>query len=319
MTKTIRGRKTEVALVAAALLVVIFAACRRVPDYVIQPEAMAELMADVRTADAVINMHASQYKSDAEKLALKNAVLERHGVTQEQFDTSLIWYGRNIGQYQEVTKQTINILEKRLKDVSILAAGENVISVSGDSVDIWDDSKFYIINHRSPTHYIAFAYESDPNWERGDVYTLRSRLINQAQYGQWNLTAIYDDGTIETITSTISLDNPARQEITLVTDSTRTATRISGWINVEPLVSHPVIVDSLGLMRRRSSPDLARTRKYNQKRIIPRKDEANDSISPSEEEPRLVASKELSEGNREIPGTIRRRQQPAERAGDSDD
>ena len=264
--------------VAWLLMAFVAIACNRVPDYVIKPADMALLMADMRTADAVTSVQRSDYTDDARKLALKNAVLERHNVSEEKFDTSLIWYGHNIGLYQEVTQQSIEILEKRLKEASALSAGEAAMSVSGDSVDIWSAPSVFTVTQRSPSNYLTFYFDTDPNWEKGDIYTLRSRMITPVQYAQWNLTAVYDDGAIETITSNISLDNPARQEITLVTDSTRNALHISGWINVDPIAGRPAIVDSLSLMRRRTSPELASTRKYNQKKIIPKDNDTNDTV-----------------------------------------
>ena len=36
-------------------------ACNRVPSHVIQPDDMAEVLADMRMADAVITVHPSQY------------------------------------------------------------------------------------------------------------------------------------------------------------------------------------------------------------------------------------------------------------------
>lgn len=299
-------QRNRAAFIAMALVMAAFAACNRVPGYVIQPDDMAQLMADVRMADAVVSIQRTDYSTEASKLALKNAVFERHGVTAEQFDTSLMWYGRNIGIYQDVTKKSIEILEQRLKDASILAAGEAAMSVSGDSVDIWDGPRVFPITNRSPSQYVTFVFNSDPNWEPGDVYTLRSRMLTPAQYAQWNLMAVYDDGAIETITSNISLDNPARQELTLITDSTRTATRISGWINIEPMAGRPAIVDSISLMRRRTSPDLARTRKYAQKLIVPKNEESKtDSVQPADESHRDERP-EVPKGNEnKVPGPFR--------------
>lgn len=281
-------------------------ACNGVPRYVIQPDEMAELMADIRVADAVVAVNRNEFNEEYKQLALRNAVFERHGVTSEQFDTSLIWYGHNMSVYQDVTKKSISILEGRLKQVNALAAGEAAMSVSGDSVDIWDASRFYIFSDRGPSQYVVFEYDTDPNWEQGDVYTLRSRLITPAKYAQWNITAEYDDGAIETITSNVSLDNPARQELTLVTDSTRTATRISGWLNVEPVAARPAIVDSVSLMRRRSSPALARQRKYAQKLYIPQNVEPKEDKDQSEPDTvrRLEAKQPATQ--RSLSGTVRR-------------
>lgn len=253
--------------------------CNRVPSGVIKPKKMAELMADVRMADAVVTLRQSEYSTEASKIALKNAVFERHGVTAADFDSSLVWYGHNIKQYQEVTEESIEILEKRLKEADRLAAGEMAMSISGDSVDIWTLPRVLTFSTNSPSEYLGFAFETDQNWEKGDVYTLRSRALTPMKEARWNLVAVYDDGGIETITNTISLDNPERQELTLITDSTKTAVSLSGWINVVPEPGHLAVLDSLSLMRRRTSPALASKRKYIQKFISAPKNAPTDSVS----------------------------------------
>lgn len=266
--------KSHIFIVVLLLLSVV-CACKNVPSHVIKPDKMASLMADIRMADAVISIQRKDYPSEEERLALKDAVFARHNVSSEQFDTSLIWYGHNMGMYQDITKETLSILEERLKETNRLSADEAAMSVAGDTVDIWDSPTVAVITSRSPSQFIVFGFDEDPNWEQGDVYTLTTHLVTPAKYGQWNLTAFYDDGALETISSNIELDKPGKQELTLITDSTRHAVRLSGWINIEPNEWRPAILDSIGLTRRRTSPELARTRKYSQKQYLPRTDESD--------------------------------------------
>lgn len=262
---------------AAALSVLVaLASCNRVPDYVIQPEEMAQLMADVRTADAVVSVNARKYGTEKSKLALKQAVFERHGVTEEQFDTSLVWYGHNIGKYQEVTDRSIEILESRQRELSARAAGEAAMSVSGDSVDIWTAPQYVVVTRRSPSQYVAFTQESDPNWQRGDIYTFRARIVSPVALVKWNLTAEYDDGAVSVYTTDMSTASPARQEISLYTDSTRTPVRVSGWINVVPDGSRPAIVDSISVVRRRNDAVASSHRRFVQRLVLPPKNRKND-------------------------------------------
>ncbi|MDE6334270.1 MAG: DUF4296 domain-containing protein [Muribaculaceae bacterium] len=265
----------------AAGIAAVLSSCNGVPDYVIQPDEMALLMADVRMADAVVTIQAREYNNDTIKLALRRAVLERHGVTEACFDTSLVWYGYNIGKYQEVTQMSIDILEQRLKDAAARAAGEAALSVAGDSVDIWTGPTVFYINRRSPSRYIAFVFDTDRNWESGDIYTLRSRVVSPVNAVRWNMTALYDDGAIETATSSMSVSEPGRQELMLVTDSTRTAVRISGWIEVTPEGHRPAVIDSLGLTRRRANAIPAHGRRNMQRLIVPKnkKDNTRDADS----------------------------------------
>lgn len=266
--------------IAAAL-----AACNGVPDQVIQPDEMASLMADVRMADAVVTIQAREYNNDTVKLALRRAVLERHGVSEADFDTSLVWYGHNIGKYQEVTQMSIDILEQRLKDATARAAGEAALSVAGDSVDIWTGPLVFSVNRRSPSRYIAFVFDSDRNWEPGDIYTLRSRVVSPLNAVRWNMTAQYDDGSVETTTSSLSVSESGRQELMLVTDSTRTAVRISGWIEVTPDGYRPAVIDSVGLTRRRTNATLARGGRNLQRLIVPKNKKENIRDADSVAEP----------------------------------
>lgn len=266
-------------ILAIAGIGLAIAACNRVPSHVIQPEEMARLMADVRMADAVVTNNGREYNSDAKRLALREAVFKRNGVTEAEFDTSLVWYGHNIGRYQEVTNRSIEILEDRLKEASIKAAGELALSISGDSVDLWSGSTTYTINRRSPSKFLKFSYEADQNWEAGDIYTLRTRFVLPPKNASWNITAIYDDGAIETLTLTPVTYETKRQEMTLYTDSTRSAKYISGWLMIEPEDDRPAVLDSVSLTRRRIVPGAHTQRSYSQKLIAPQqaKPEEKDS------------------------------------------
>lgn len=274
-------RRKLIPVVLAGLLA--STACNRVPSYVIQPDDMAEVLADMRMADAVITVHPSQYAQPSKKMAIKDAIFEKHGITSEQFDTSLVWYGRNTERFSDVNDLTIEILEQRMKEANVLAAGQTAMTVAGDSVDLWNGYPYYVINDKLPTHYLSFSYETDPNWEPGDIYTLKSRILIPGASAQWNLTTEYEDGAVEMITNIISQSESNRQELSLFTDSTRTATRLSGWIRINTLSANkPVIIDSISLTRRRVQPGV--NRPYQQRLIEPKnakdKKVEADSVNP---------------------------------------
>ncbi len=263
-------------LVAAALT---FGACNRVPDHVIAPDEMADLMADLRMADAVVKLHPATYRADSGKYILREAVFRRHATTAAAFDTSLVWYGHNIGRYQEVTERSIEILEERQRSLAALASSEAAMSVSGDSVDVWSLPLSYAITRRSPSQYIAFSLPADQNSELGDTYTWRFKFITLPQNADWTLTAEYDDGTVETMHANLSSSEVMRREITFQTDTTLRLTHIGGWLHLQPDAHRPVLVDSLTLTRRRLNRDTY-SRPYQQRRVSPpHKDAPQDTIA----------------------------------------
>ncbi|MDE6458729.1 MAG: DUF4296 domain-containing protein, partial [Muribaculum sp.] len=85
-----------VAYIGAALL---FLSCDRTPDYVISPDDMASLLVDIHKGEGVVDLNSSAYRGDSARKVLKQSRYMRHGVTAEQVDTSLEWYGHNIEKY----------------------------------------------------------------------------------------------------------------------------------------------------------------------------------------------------------------------------
>jgi len=279
-------RRLPVVIAVSALLTT---ACNRVPSHVIKPDDMAEIMADVRMADAVVTVQNTEYSPQEKKIALKEAILQHHGITEEQFDTSLVWYGHNVEKFQDVNDKVIEILEKRLKEANAIAAGEAAMTVAGDSVDLWNGYPTYTFTKRLPSQYLTFSFEADQNWEQGDIYTLRTRVMMPGSYAQWAMTTEYEDGAIEMITNIISQNQPNRQELTLYTDSTRVAKRISGWMKIIPSENKPAIIDSISLTRRRLDQTHSGRRSYQQRLIEPKKKEEQeietektDSVAVSE-------------------------------------
>lgn len=262
-------------MLAAALIAGLISACNRVPDGVIKPDKMAALMADIRVADAVVTVNPNDYRNPAAREALKKAVFDRHGVTEADYDSSLVWYGHNIGRYQEVNEMTIKILEDRLRTAGSRASAA-AMSVAGDSVDIWNGERLYTFNSRSATKYLTFSLQPDRNWEAGDIYTWHTRFVVPAASAEWAITAEYDDGVIETLYSNMYTSNATRQNLMFITDSTRMAKQISGWIRVTTDDLRPAVLDSVGLIRRRRY-DVGSGIRY-PKRIVPRAANADTVI-----------------------------------------
>lgn len=270
--------KTVMAVTAAVIAACV--GCNRVPSHVIEPERMARLMADMRMANAVLTLNPREYRTDSSRAILKQAVFERNGVTQADFDTSLVWYGHNIGRYQEVTDRTIEILEGRLADISAAGGTGNALSVAGDSVDVWPGAMSYVITRRSPSDFLTFGIEADRNWEQGDVYTWSFKFATMPATARWGISAEYDDGSVETLTTMISVGGSTRQTISFITDSTRTARYIGGWLYVKPEGHKPVFIDSVTLTRRRVDGNTT-SRHYMQRMVSPSQSvtETADSVS----------------------------------------
>jgi hypothetical protein len=245
-------------------LAVVVGACNRVPDYVIQPEEMAQLMADMHIGGAVVDYNRASYATDSAKQVLKQSILAKHGVSQEQVDTSFDWYGHNIGRYMDVYDRTIEILDTRLAETGNKIAAEAAMSIAGDSVDVWSSSRLITVSRRLPSTYVVFSLNKDQNWEAGDSYTWRIKFANNTQPANWGIVTEYTDGSSEFTNTSISGDG--WREITLITDSLLSAKRVYGYLDVNPEGERKVWLDSIALVRNRLNP--ARyTQRYRQHKM----------------------------------------------------
>lgn len=252
-------------LPAAVAVIIAVTSCNRVPSYVIEPDEMASLMADMHIAESVVDLNRRDYPSDSMLSVMKQSVLARHGVTQAQLDTSFDWYGHNIGRYMEVYDRTIEILETRIAETGNRIAAE-AVSVAGDSVDVWSNSPFITVSDLSPSKIVTFALNRDENWEAGDSYTWRAKFVNNSEPSVWSMVAEYGDGAREVINSDITGDG--WQEIKFATDSTRIIERIYGYMSLRPKHQTTLWADSIMLIRNRLNSE-SYNQRYRQRMVTP--------------------------------------------------
>ena len=248
------------------LLLSLAVACSKVPGYVIPPNEMAGILADIHVGEAVIELNRTDYRTDSAKMVMLQSVLAKHNVSKHDLDTSFNWYGHNISYYMEVYDKTIDLLERRVAETGNRIAAEN-ISIAGDSVDVWNSAPFITFNNMSPSRFVTFSLNADENWERGDSYTWRAKFTNNTENSIWGIMADYDDGSMEIFTSELSGDG--WRELRFISDSTKTTTRVYGYINAKPRGMTSIWADSLMLIRNRLDQESYRQH-YRQQRVIPK-------------------------------------------------
>lgn len=237
-------------LVIATLLLII-SACNSTPDKVLSKDKMADVMADMYVAESVTDVNRSKYYkagNDSLRKVLKQSILQRHGITQELLDSSLMYYGRNLDQYGEVHNLIVEKLQEKLSQADAamaIAAG----SMSGDSVNTWPGAAEVIISQRSPQQMLTFALAPDDNWEKGDQYVWSVKTLNMRLPGQWILAVDYPDGFTEYTHG--QFQGEGLNQLRLYTDSTRMPSRIYGSLTTNPALGEIIYLDSISLTRKR--------------------------------------------------------------------
>ena len=99
--------KIVVKILSFCLFVVLLIGCR--PRGVISDAKMRDVLYDLHRADGVIQVAGYNYSHDQEVAGYYKNVLDKHGITQAEFDSSLVWYTDNpqTVSYTHLTLPTI--------------------------------------------------------------------------------------------------------------------------------------------------------------------------------------------------------------------
>ena len=238
-------------------LFVVVTACSHTPGYVIPEKKMAALMADVYTGDAVVEHTPREWRRDSTRQVLLQSIYMRHGVTAEQVDSSLKWYGHNIQAYMDMCKLTEEILQSRIDEAERQGGRSDVtmasVTIDGDSVDVWTGVRSRRNTSQSPSDFMTFVLSPDRNWDRGDRYTLSVKGVGTRMPVMLDLAVDYSDGTTET--RSFAGPGEGLNRVMLVLDSAKTASSVYGSIRYHVAPAEVSYLDSISLVRTRMRDD----------------------------------------------------------------
>lgn len=154
-------------------LMVCIIACDDANDYIIPKNKMKDVMYDYCLAQGLGQTLPPEKKDLAVKY--KEAAFEKHGVTEAQFDSSLVYYFRHIEDMQDI----INDLNTRFDDYDKmlqLQGGSNEmranVTLSGDTTDIWTGKKLIILRNSRFLNKETFTVKADTTFHLNDRFNL---------------------------------------------------------------------------------------------------------------------------------------------------
>lgn len=234
------------ALTGVAVMLVA-AGCKRMPEGVLPPEEMAELMADTYMGEGVVDMKNNMFPDDSARMVLKQSIYAAHGVSREQVDTSFVWYGHHIEDYLKVLDRTEEILKERQHSLAVTSSRQ--LSLSGDSVNIWSGAERVTVSRGYPRRFLTFAVTPDTTWHPGDNYTLRYKLVNGQRPVNAKVCVDYEEGVTRVYEGRGRSQGMTTLRFSI--DPDLTPSRMYGYIDVDPRSGEHFHLDSIALIRLR--------------------------------------------------------------------
>lgn len=244
-------------LLTLAFIASLLVACNSRPDKVLSDDDMEDLLVDIYKSEAIIELNSSDYNNDSMKAVVKQSVFLKHGVTQEQYDSSLVWYGHNVNKYVKIYENVIARLDdeeidikKTDKSASVaVKSKKRAYPASGDSADVWESERVWIFMPQYGTNVLRFDTKSKPDDRNGDRYKLVVRVRNAMNQVGAFIGADYYDGSTSYAYRTSLMDG--ENTLILQGDSTKRVRRVYGYLTAKPSPGEVVLVDSIMLLRTR--------------------------------------------------------------------
>lgn len=187
-------------------MVVCLAACKPgTPRKYIQPDKIEDIMVDYHLAVAMASEMDNGNDREVQKALLIDAVLRKHGVTQAEFDSSMVYYYKRSDRFESMYRHIADRLDEQALRMgaseSELGAFTN-LGTTGDTANIWTGHTQALLMPVTPYNRLDFTVEIDSTFKRGDSFMLRfgSDYLYQdgARQGMAYIAVKYDTDTIVT-------------------------------------------------------------------------------------------------------------------------
>ena len=211
------NRKTylQVLLVVGLML----SACKpTVPVEIIQPDDMEDLLYDYYVAQNITGD--SRDGNDYRTKYNYGLVFKKHGVTEAEFDSSLVYYYNHIEDLYKIYES----VQARLSDEALeLGASVGDVerymkrSLSGDTMDIWTGHRHHLFFPQPPYNIFQFTQKADTACRSNDSYLLTFGSSFLVQSGSRSATAllsvIYENDSVITKSISVPLSGTANLNI----------------------------------------------------------------------------------------------------------
>ncbi|MDH6313573.1 hypothetical protein M2137_002363 [Parabacteroides sp. PFB2-10] len=226
-------------------------ACSKAPSGILSEKEMQRVQTDMMIADALTNINYKDFSNDTAKIALYESVFRKHKITQAVYDSSLVWYGKNLDIYMKMYDRMLADVNRRIRDLGDIQADAAPTS-NRDSVNIWPRRSFMVFQPKALFNGVTFDIKPEQNYASGSSFVLGMRVWgmpdDMRSHPELRISVVQRD-TILTEQATIEKDG--YYELALSSMPTRQVQRVYGyvWLNNNDSAYHKIYIDGLKLTR----------------------------------------------------------------------
>ena len=286
------------------LLAFCLTACQvKRPKVVISDAKMENVLYDYHIAKAM--GEEVPYTDGYKRVLYIESVFKKHGITQAEFDSSMVWFTRNPEVLTKIYEK-VNARLKAERDVvnHLIAIRDNKPkeSLPGDSIDVWAWQRIYQLTGMPMDNKITFVLPSDTNFKDRDTlrWNVRFRFHNGAPDSLYApvmaMQIVYKDSIISDIQKVYK---SGMETVSLFADTLGEIREIRGYIYYPAAqATRTLLTDRISLMRYHATDTLSFAKNDSIQK---------DSVKTEKIEPQELKKEELKPVEEKINDNPRRR------------
>lgn len=242
---------------ATLLLALSLASCQvKRPKTVLSDAKMENVLYDYHIAKAM--SEELSYNENYKRALYLESVFHKYGITQADFDTSMVWYTRNPGQLAKVYEKVNARLKAKREAIDRLVAlrdNKPSTSAAGDSVDVWFKQHIFRLTGGALNNKLLFSQPADENYQERDTlcwslrFRFQGRVPDRLEMPWVALQMQYEKR--DSIVSMIKqVERPGVEMLSLSADTLGKIKEIRGFVYYPAREQSPVLLlDHISLMR----------------------------------------------------------------------
>lgn len=220
--KVLNQRKTKTPKTKANLLYLVLTliffmpvSCSRAPENVLSQRRMIVFLSDLHKLDGALSAKGLTTIDDRENIYFYNALLAKHKISKEQFDSSLVWYTRNPKKFNKIYKEVLVELNKEDSLIrQIKRVYDDSVANADKTIDIWNKPRMFTLTKDSAAKNIQF-YITGYDFFTGDLFELkflhRSSPVDSAFAESAVLRIHYENDVTDSLASGLLADSLLRR------------------------------------------------------------------------------------------------------------
>lgn len=209
--------KSRVFVFVATLTTFLLVACKpSVPSQYIAPDELEEVLYDYYVSQAMADVKNDDGRMGYHRRMYFLAVLKKHGLTEAEFDSSMVYYYRRADYLRKIYSHLQERMEREVSGTTVTSVVHKY-RIGGDTADIWRDKRATMLCPSIPYNRYDFELKADTSFRKGDSYLLTFNTDFLYQSGSKDATVCvavkYENDSIATFYQNVTFSGLAQLRI----------------------------------------------------------------------------------------------------------